>query len=88
MIDVSRLQYKQAIDLLLKNLQIKKDDLDSLIMLSGIFFHQQDMVSLNKYVARFIEEEEEPKPLVTFAAMLAYNKLYDLADECYVKACS
>ncbi len=79
-------QYKQAIDLCLKNLDIVSDDPDTLSLLIDIYNQKKDIVNLKKYAYRVIHHEADPEILTKLGVIMGQNGILDTALDCFIKA--
>ena len=85
-IALARSKYQEAIDLCFKNLDLKKGDPDTLMLLIEICIRQKDQLSLKKYAYRIINDENDPAVLTKLGALMALNNIVDIAQDCYHKA--
>jgi len=79
-------EYKQAIDLCFKNLDIKKNDPKTLLMLVDIFIRDKDFVNMKKYAYQIINDETDPVVLTELGIKMGENNFTDPAIDSFTKA--
>jgi tetratricopeptide (TPR) repeat protein len=85
-IDLIHGQYREAIALCLKNLDIISDDRKTLLLLVDIFNKEKDSASLKKYAYRYINVENDANVLTAFGVEMGQKNMPDLAMDSFTKA--
>jgi len=76
---------QQAIQLCLKNLNIKDNDVGTIFLLIQIYVDQKNSKDLKTLVYRVFKEVNDPLVLTKLGEVMTLNNINDVAQECFVK---
>jgi len=79
-------EYRQAIDQCIKNLDIKRNDGATLLLLIEIYVSDKDFVNMKKQAYWIINHEADPGVLTNLGINMGQHNFFEIAIDSYTKA--